>query len=157
MKGEKHPWYGKHHTEEAKRKLSESLKGYKHSEDSKRKMSRAHKGKPLSENTKRKISESLKGRKLSDEHRKNLSQAKKNVMTPIVAIQIATGKVKIFESQLECSRVLGINNGGINNCLKGIRKQTGGYTFKKINRDKRVFTVSHRSKADLIRIRGIAI
>ena len=54
----------------------------------------------------------------------------KNVMTPIVAIQIDTGKVKIFESQAECSRVLGVNSGNINNCLKGIRKQTGGYTFK---------------------------
>ena len=81
---------------------------------------------------------------------------KRKGTTPIVAIQKDTGRVRMFLSQLECSRVLGANSGSINNCLKGIRKSTGGYTFKKINRDKRVFTVSQRSKADLNRLRGIA-
>ena len=68
--------------------------------------------------------------------------------TPIVAID-KNGSVKIFESQHECSRVLGIHQGNINNCLTGRCKSAGGYTFKKINRDKRVFKVSPRSKADI--------
>ena len=76
--------------------------------------------------------------------------------TPIVAIQKDTGRVRMFESQHECSRVLGIHQGSVNKCLKGKRKSTGGYTFKKINRDRRVFTVSQRSKADLNVLRGIA-
>ena len=76
--------------------------------------------------------------------------------TPVVAIQKDTGRVRMFKSQRECSRVLGIHNGNINACLKGRLKSTGGYTFKKINRDKRVFTVSQRSKADLNVLRGIA-
>ena len=96
------------------------------------------KGLKRSENAKRKMSESKKGEKhpmygkhLSEEHKKNLAQSKKNVMTPIVAID-KNGKVKIFESQKECSRVLGIYQGSVNKCLKGRIKQTGGYAFKYI-------------------------
>lgn len=113
-------------------------------------------GKHHTDETRKKISRAKKGKTVSEEHRKKLSQAKKKLMTPIVAIQIDTGKVKIFESQMECSRVLGIYSGKINDCLKGRRKTYKGYTFKKINRDKRVFTVSQRSKADLNRLRGVA-
>lgn len=40
--------YGKHLTDEQKKKLSEAHKGRKHSEESKRKMSEAHKGKKVS-------------------------------------------------------------------------------------------------------------
>ena len=72
------------------------------------------------------------GKHHTDATRKKLSQANKNVMTPLVAIQIDTGKVKIFESQKECSRVLGVYQGHISECLKGRRKSTGGYTFKYI-------------------------
>ena len=81
---------------------------------------------------------------------------KRKGTTPVIAIQKDTGRVRMFLSQAECCRVLGINNGNVNNCLKGRYKSTGGYTLKKINRDKRVFTVSPRSKADLNRLRGIA-
>ena len=49
---------------------------------------------------------------------------------PFVAIK--DGKIKIFTSQMECSRVLGLYDSAINSCLKGRRKSTGGYTFKYI-------------------------
>ena len=75
--------------------------------------------------------------------------------TPIVAIQKDTGRVRMFLSQNECSRVLGVNQGSVSKCLLGKRNHTGGYTFKNINRDKRVFTVSPRSKADINTLRGI--
>lgn len=63
---------GKHHTEESKHKMSESLKGnkahlgHKHSEEAKRKMSLAKKGKPLSEAQKaqlERLHKSIKGRR----------------------------------------------------------------------------------------------
>ena len=53
---------------------------------------------------------------------------------PVVAVQQHTGKVRIFKSQLECYRALGLHLGDIIDCLQGRRKSTGGYTFKKINR-----------------------
>ena len=54
---------GKHHSEETKRKISESHKGFHHSEETKRKLSEANKGKkrkPHSEEAKRKMSEARK-------------------------------------------------------------------------------------------------
>ena len=44
-KGEKHPMYGKHHTEETRQKISKSNKGRKRSEETKNKISEARKGK----------------------------------------------------------------------------------------------------------------
>lgn len=64
-------WLGKHHTEEAKRKISISHKGLKAGEN--------HPcwGKHRTEETKRKVSEARKGMVFSEEHCKNLSKAKK--------------------------------------------------------------------------------
>ena len=82
---------GKHHSDETRRKMSESLKGEKnpfygkhHSEETRRKMSEAKKGKntwnkgmTASIATRRKLSESHKGKKLSEEHRKKIADAAK--------------------------------------------------------------------------------
>lgn len=48
--GEKHPFYGKHHTEEAKKANAERHKGKKSSEETKKKQSEANKGKHLYNN-----------------------------------------------------------------------------------------------------------
>ena len=69
------------------------------------------------------------GKHHTDETRKKMSQAKKNIMTPIVAID-KNGRVKIFKSQKECGRVLGLNLGNVNSCLKGRYKTCKDYTFK---------------------------
>jgi hypothetical protein len=58
---------GYKHSEESKKKFSESRKGVKMSEETKKKMSESHKGK----NT------WSKGRHLSDEHKQNISKANK--------------------------------------------------------------------------------
>lgn len=52
-------------------------KGKHHSEEAKIKLSEAHKGKPLTEEHKNKISESNKGRRPSEEHKRKLSEAMK--------------------------------------------------------------------------------
>lgn len=79
---------GKHHTEEAKRKMSEAHKGKpgswkgKHlSEEHKRKISEAQKGKYVSEETRKKISEVRKGRyhNHTEETRKKMSEARKGM------------------------------------------------------------------------------
>ena len=79
---------GMHHSEESKRKISESNKGKnkgkKLSEETRRKLSELqkgrvpwNKGKKLSEETCIKLSESHKGNKLSEESRKKLSESHK--------------------------------------------------------------------------------
>ena len=85
LKGIKYypPWLGKTHSEEAKRKMSETRKGRKVSEETKCKMSEAHKGKKLSEEHRRKMSEAKKGntinkgRKVSEETKCKMSEARK--------------------------------------------------------------------------------
>lgn len=64
-----------------RKRLSEAMKGkqnalgHKHSEESRRKMSESKKGKPRSEETRRKISAATKGIRPSDESRKKMSEA----------------------------------------------------------------------------------
>lgn len=65
-------WKGKHHSEESRKKMSESKRGENH----------PNYGKHLSEETKRKISLSLKERIKSEEHRRSLSQALKGRVLP---------------------------------------------------------------------------
>lgn len=50
-------------------------KGWHHSEEAKRKVSEANKGRPCSEEHKRRLSETLKGKKFSEVHRENLAEA----------------------------------------------------------------------------------
>jgi len=76
-KGENHPFYGKTHSEESKRKIGEAKKGITLSDETKRKMSEAHKGKTLSEEHKRKLSEVQKGKTHSEETKRKMSEAHK--------------------------------------------------------------------------------
>jgi hypothetical protein len=77
--GDKNPFYGKKHSAESRKKMSDASSGEKN----------YFYGKSLSEDHKKKISESKKGEKncwygksFSEEHRKNMSDAKKGVPHP---------------------------------------------------------------------------
>jgi group I intron endonuclease len=88
MRGENHPLFGKHLSEETKKKISQTLIGKmvgennpmfgKHlSEETKKKISESQKGKHCSEETKRKLSEALSGEK-SPKYGKSLSEETKD-------------------------------------------------------------------------------
>ena len=74
--GENNPLFGKHHSDETRRKMYESLKGHTVNEETRRKMREAKKGKPSiwkgkhpTEESRRKMSEAAKrrwARKLDD-------------------------------------------------------------------------------------------
>lgn len=64
-KGEKHPMYGKHHSDESKNKMSEAHKNM--SEETRRKLSESHKGQIAW----------AKGKHFSEEHKKKMSDAHK--------------------------------------------------------------------------------
>lgn len=68
LSGKNNPMYGKTSplkdkklSEESKKKISESLKGFKHTEETKKKMSKSHKGIIFSEEHRKKLSEINKG------------------------------------------------------------------------------------------------
>ena len=88
LSGENHPNYGKHLSEETKKKISESLSGENHpnygkhlSEETKSRIGRANSialsGKKLSEDTKKRMSESHSGHSVSDETRRKISDDKR--------------------------------------------------------------------------------
>ena len=103
--GFKHYLYGKHHTDETKRKISEHKKGFKHTEESKKKMSKAKKGKQL--------------------NRKDLSKQ-------VAQYTLDCKLVKIWLSVSECGRN-GFNLGHISSCCRGERKTHKGFKWKYIN------------------------
>jgi len=72
ISGTNNPMYGRKHSEETRKKLSEVNKGKKHSEESKKKMSEVQKGKKVSEETRKRMSEANKGRKHSEESKKKM-------------------------------------------------------------------------------------
>lgn len=92
--GKNNGMYGKHRTDEAKEKLRNANLGKKHSDEAKKKISEsnklnytdehrqainaANKGKKLSDETKKKISDANKGKTHSDETKKLLSEIHKN-------------------------------------------------------------------------------
>jgi len=150
-------------TEEHKRKISKSVKGFKHTNETKEKMSNLKKGKIsnrkgeiLSEKTKNKISESNKGKKRTQEFINNL-KGKKHSTETIQKISKSnkgkkmseTTKQKLCESHYK--KIVCLNNNKIYNSvtqaaielnllrnliskvLVGKRNHTGGYYFKYFN------------------------
>jgi len=64
---------------------------------------------------------------------------------PVFAINLETLEVSHFRSQSEASRELGVFKQNVNNVIKGIIKQTGGYLF--VNDDGHsVDVVNHKIK-----------
>ena len=98
-KGGNNYFYGKHHSEETKKKISVAkkgsipwIKGKTHSMESRAKISNAHLGKKLSEETRKKMSKAQKlignkppsrmGRKFTEETKRKLSEQKLGEKNP---------------------------------------------------------------------------
>ena len=116
--GENHGFYGKKHTEESKRKISQNhadLSGEKHpwwnkchSDETKKKMSISHKKENLSQETINKM-------------RKNQLGKNNNVATSVICINTK----KIFYTVKEASDFYNIDNSSIVKCCKGKLKTCG--------------------------------
>ena len=160
MKGEKNPnygkrgkgtpMYGKHHTDATRQNISQAMKGRTLSDEHRKKLSQARKGENNPMYGRTGENNPMYGKHHTEETRKKMSQANKGEKNPMYGrtrtentrnkiaianggkpfVAIKDGKIKIFTSQMECSRVLGLHHSAINRCLKGRLKTTGGYTFK---------------------------
>jgi len=132
--GKDHPYYGKTHTTEARRKMSEAKSGEKNpyygrklSDEHIQKMSEAHKGKTHSEETRRKMSEAMSGekhpmygKKQSKETRQKMSENRQKCwyVTPL-------GK---FKSQKEVTKAHGKKV--YNRCYSADKVSRNGKTWR---------------------------
>ena len=74
--GEDNPFYGKHHSTETRKKLSDSWDYDKHfTTETRKKISEGNKGKKFSEEHKKKIGTANKGKHLSDGAKRKISEA----------------------------------------------------------------------------------
>lgn len=151
QRGEKHPSFGKHRSDEAKKKMSEAKKGKKLSEEHKKKISDKEKGKKLSDETKRKIGESnkgkTKGRKLTDETKKKIGESNKISMKGkkpsdatmkgflekctkhVVQLNLEGNLINRFNSTMDAERATGAIHTNIISCCKGKAKTALGFKW----------------------------
>jgi group I intron endonuclease len=113
--GSKNPMYGKTHSPEARKKISEAHKGkpsYTPTEETKEKIRKANIGKITSAETRKKISEAAMGRPAWN----------KNTQ-PVYCVELN----RIFDSASEAGKQLEIRSSNIINCCEHTRKTCGGY------------------------------
>lgn len=109
--GEKNHFYGKHHSEETKKLISDKAKKRTRSEESKRKTSKTLKGHIVSEETRKKISN---------------SHSKK----PVVQLNQNHNIVATYISIMEAHRQTGIRHAGIIACCRYKQKTAGGFIWR---------------------------
>ena len=113
----------------------------KHSEESKRKMSESHIGITLSEEHKRKISEANTGennywygKHFSEEHKRKISEAQtgnhNRPQTQVLQYSKSGEFIAEYPSIKEAEKQTGCYQGNICNCCKGERKSAGGFIWK---------------------------
>lgn len=108
--GKENGMYGKHHTEEAKRKQSEAQKGKILSSETKKKIGNAHRGKTISDETKRKMSKTRKEKIASGEIKKTYK--------PVIVENIISGEVEYFEGCKLFAEKYALNYGSVKSAAR---------------------------------------
>lgn len=143
MSGEGHPMFGKHHSEETKKKISEARQNL--SDEARKNLSIAAKarctdewvermremntGKHLTEEHKRKISESNKGKKVSEDTiRKRLTTIG---VTKIIQYNRCGEFMQLWDSAKQVEDVLHISSSKVYACCNKRRNHAGGFVWRK--------------------------
>ena len=164
-KGKGNPNYGKHHSEETKRKIGEASKKKRHSEETKKKISEsisgeknpfygkshseeskqknrnAHLGKHHTEETKRKMSEQRQGEG-AYWYGKHLSESAKRKLSvakskPVRCIETGV----IYYGQKEAGKQTGIDKASIGRCCRGNQKTAGGFHWEYVEEKNEVSSI----------------
>lgn len=126
LKGEKNPWYGKHHTEESKQKMSESLKGRRHTEETKQKLSKANKGKYTGEK------HPFYGKHHTEESKRKISEAGKIIQNRPEVKQKNSESQKIAQNRPEVKQK-----------QYETKKQNNSFNTSKIEEQLKDYLISH--------------
>lgn len=105
LSGDKHWLYGKHHSEETKNKISESLKGRIITKEAKEKIGNAHRGKIVTEQQKQKQSETRKSKIASGEIKKTYK--------PVVVEDLLLNTIEYFDGCKLFAEKYNLNYGSV--------------------------------------------
>lgn len=122
--GENHPMYGKRHTAEAKRKISDAVRGERN----------PMYGKSHTDETKKKISMSKVGISIPHTEEWNCKIGLSN-SKPVAQYNKDGELIAVFKSRTEAEEITGIQHQCIGRCVKGERKTAGGYVWKDVEID----------------------
>lgn len=128
LTGANNPMFGKHHTLEVRKSISQSLKGRIFSEEHKRNLSIAGKGKIISAKARDNMSKAQKGRIITEEHRKKLSENSANARQ-VICIELN----QIFRSCKEAATFIKRHPSCVNDCCRGKQKTAGGYHWRYVD------------------------
>ena len=159
VSGENHPFYGKHLSEETRRKISESNKGHPVSEETRRKIGdgnrgklkseetirkwkESHKGYTPSEETRRKIAEGNRGKHLSEETKKKIGDANRGRRASLETRRRMSESSRckrkvlcvetgiIYNSIRDAAKDVGTPASNVGSVCTGKTKTAGGYSWK---------------------------
>lgn len=122
--GENHPMYGKRHTAEAKRKISDAVRGERN----------PMYGKSHTDETKKKISMSKVGISIPHTEEWNCKIGLSN-SKPVAQYNKDGELIAVFKSRTEAEEITGIQHQCIGRCVKGERKTARGYVWKDVEID----------------------
>ena len=143
--GELCPSFGRKHTIESRKKMSESQKGRKNSLERIEKQRLKMIGRKASQETKMKMSESQKNRpSVSDETKIKMSQSTFKVSVHQID-KITNEIINTFESISEAAMKTGCNIKHISSCINGNRKSNGGYKWRKVGEESVVFDIDNNT------------
>lgn len=121
-KGENNPNYGKHDFAQE----GNPFYGKKHTEETKRKISEMRKGQPSPN----------KGKPMSSEQKAKLSKAKSKYKKPVIQFDKNYNIIAEYESLKEASNITGYNRGNISACCLGKLKTYHGFIWRYKNDEK---------------------
>lgn len=125
---------GKKHSEETKKKISESSTGRKHSPKTRQKISKKLKGREFSKKHRDNLSKAMTGNKnclgrvLSEETKEKISQANG---IELYQLTLDGEIIRKWDSATKASLSLNINQANISSCANGNRNHAGGFRWVK--------------------------
>lgn len=134
FQGEEHPWFGRKHSEDSKKKMSLSKKGKQlwlgktHSEDTKRKMSESKKGKKPT----KAIEASIKAR-LGKPTSQVQKEAARNSRAKTWEVTYPDGRIEIVFSLLRFCKEHGLQETNLRRTGMGILQQHKGFKCRKLS------------------------